>query len=95
MSIFGCPEGGASRHGATQCQRMPASAVQGGRGGIPTLSDGQSIHKKVGPLAAVQVKDNARCAVPAAQRARIVAMTRERDIGVTNRNSCMQRRPSI
>jgi len=62
---------------------------------MPTLSDAQSMHKKVGPLAAVQANDNARCAVPAVQTARIGAMTRERDIGVINRNSWMQRRPSI
>jgi len=62
---------------------------------LPTLFDGQSMHKRVGPLAAVQAQDNARCAVPAAQTARIAAMTRERDIGVTNRKGWMQRRSSI
>jgi len=62
---------------------------------MPTQSDGQSMHKNVGPLAALQAEGSARCAVPAAQTARIGAMTRERDIGVTNRNSSMQQRPSI
>ena len=50
------------------------SAVLEGGGRMPTLSDGQSMHKNVGPLAALEATDNGRWAASAAQTTGIGTM---------------------